>query len=64
MLTGIFLLRDDKLDEDPITFYKSRLVKVIIPFLICVLFFLFFDYIVLANKEFNLYYILLDFINI
>lgn len=64
MLTGIFLLREDKLDEDPIGFYRSRLIKVIIPFFICVWFFALFDYVILANKVFDLYHFILDFINV
>jgi hypothetical protein len=62
MLTGILLLRDDKLDEDPIVFYRSRLIKVIIPFLICAGVFVLFDFFVI-KKDFDIYNILLDFIN-
>ena len=62
MLTGIFLLRDDKLDEDPIVFYRSRLIKVIIPFLVCASVFVLFD-LFIVKKDFDIYNILLDFIN-
>lgn len=43
MITGIVLLRPDKLDDDRVEFYKTRLTKVIIPFLVVIACFLGFD---------------------
>ena len=63
MLTGIFLLRDDKLDEDPLIFYQTRLTKVIVPFIICVFAFLWFDYFVVW-KSIDIYHIFSNFINV